>query len=381
MGLMLSLGLIFTFQFLKRQSSEVVTLEPITSNAKGANLVDMTWLPGTSSLITISKGGSIVLLESLSGSLKKIGEFRIGDFSQKQGCGAASITIDPDFSTNNFLFVAHCNAERQPTVTRLLFSRPNFAKTWNSAQRIIAIPEAAVGGATEMMGSITFDKSKNMLWGIGDYAITYAAQDLRSPLGKILRFSPSRKDVGGYTIPPDNPNAKKVGVNELVFAYGLRAPWKIATDEENDIWIADIREKQQSHIFIQTEALQNFGWGMTKKCPNCIEPRATWSSQTDGLRLPELKRIAWVGKSLEGRKIIIGDWCTGLIWNAKRDLQGNLEMERLGILPGISAVTTASNGDIYFLQYSKGLPRSCLLTGKTPLSEEMRRGEIFKLRN
>lgn len=76
------------------------------------------------------------------------------------------------------------------------------------------------------------------------------AQDLASYQGKILRL-----DVDGPFphVPADNPFADpQDGARDLIWALGVRSPWRIAFDRETgDLWFGDVGEQSREEIDFQ----------------------------------------------------------------------------------------------------------------------------------
>lgn len=95
--------------------------------------------------------------------------------------------------------------------------------------------------------------------GVGD---PYAnAQDLGSPLGKILRIDPAAGPHGeAYTIPADNPHAGETGALGEVWASGLRNPqqfdWNAVTGQ---MLISDIGQSQLEEVDVGVRG-GNYGW-------------------------------------------------------------------------------------------------------------------------
>lgn len=93
------------------------------------------------------------------------------------------------------------------------------------------------------------------------------AQTLNSPLGKILRIDVDRPDRGGYGVPPDNPFFSPGDGNtsdDLVWAYGLRNPWRASFDRQTgDLWIGDVGQSTREEIDFEpgtSAGGENFGW-------------------------------------------------------------------------------------------------------------------------
>lgn len=88
------------------------------------------------------------------------------------------------------------------------------------------------------------------------------AQDLASPLGKLLRLDVSGEK--GYKIPSDNAYAGKKGAMPEIHAIGLRNPWRCSFDRETgDFWIGDVGQNHWEEInFVENGQWGglNFGW-------------------------------------------------------------------------------------------------------------------------
>lgn len=80
------------------------------------------------------------------------------------------------------------------------------------------------------------------------------AQNLNSPLGKILRI---RADG---SIPGSNPFAGTAGRRGEIWAYGLRNPFRASFDRvTGELWIGDVGQNELEEIDIG-EAGGNYGW-------------------------------------------------------------------------------------------------------------------------
>ena len=123
-------------------------------------------------------------------------------------------------------------------------------------------------------GEVDFGPDGYLYLGLGDGGLANdperLALDLTSPLGKILRIDPVATDTEPYTIPSDNPfvDSGDAGVDERIWSYGLRNPWKFSFDPVNgDLWIADVGQNEFEEINVATAGEAHtagrgvsFGW-------------------------------------------------------------------------------------------------------------------------
>lgn len=113
------------------------------------------------------------------------------------------------------------------------------------------------------------------------------AQNLTSPLGKVLRFDPTGAAAGDYTAPTsgnlidDEPTALPI-----IWDYGLRNPFRANFDGcTGDLYIADVGQADWEEVNVEApgDGRRNYGWS-TMEGTHCFEP-ATGCDQT-GLTLP-----------------------------------------------------------------------------------------------
>jgi hypothetical protein len=146
----------------------------------------------------------------------------------------------------------------------------------------------------------------------------------------VLRIDVDNPEPGKtYSVPKDNPF---VGWNEArpeTWAYGLRNPWRITTDQKTGhIWVGNNGQDMFEQVYL-LERGANYGWSVYEGShpfysnrtlgpsphvkPTVEHPHSESRSLTGGVvyygkRLPEL-----VGA------YIYGDYSTGKIWGVKHD--------------------------------------------------------------
>ena len=95
------------------------------------------------------------------------------------------------------------------------------------------------------------------------------AQDLGSPLGKMLRIDVNSDDFPAdanrnYRIPASNPFVGQAGVFEEIWAYGLRNPWRCSFDRETgDLYMGDVGQNAIEEVDYQHTSSaggENYGW-------------------------------------------------------------------------------------------------------------------------
>jgi glucose/arabinose dehydrogenase len=101
-------------------------------------------------------------------------------------------------------------------------------------------------------GNIIFGPDGYLWLGLGDGGGSgdqfNNAQNLDTLLGDMLRFDPSGRGAGAYSIPADNPYVGGGGRPEI-WLSGVRNPWRWSFDRATgDLWIGDVGQNAYEEI-------------------------------------------------------------------------------------------------------------------------------------
>lgn len=118
--------------------------------------------------------------------------------------------------------------------------------------------------------NLAFGGDGYLYFGLGDGGSGYdpqnRAQNLDSPFGKMFRLDPTPSGSNQYTVPPTNPYKSSSGTKALVWAYGLRNPWRWSFDRSTkDLWIGDVGQDNWEEIDFQPASDRggdNYGWAL-----------------------------------------------------------------------------------------------------------------------
>jgi len=209
----------------------------------------------------------------------------------KEGLGLLGITLDPDFKSNNYIYVFYSpNKEKyKHYISRFTFTADN--KIDVTSEKILVQIPVELEPSAHHGGSLTFDKDRNLVIATGDNTvpfqsnghapideipgrIIYDAQrsagntnDLR---GKILRIKP--QPDGTYTIPEGNLFPKGMAnTRPEIYTMGLRNPYRITTNPKSGVvyWgeigpdsgkDSPLQGPQGYDEFNQAKKAANFGW-------------------------------------------------------------------------------------------------------------------------
>jgi glucose/arabinose dehydrogenase len=154
-----------------------------------------------------------------------------------QDWGLTGLAIDPDFETNHYIYAFFSElvkpSDTAPTA-RPMIARFTEKNGRGTQETIISddFPETpAEHSGFNANGHIHFGPDGFLYVSVGDYDTIERgdAQDLSSPIGKLLRID--KKDG---TAARGNPYADDPSADARVFAHGFRDPFDFAFHPEND---------------------------------------------------------------------------------------------------------------------------------------------------
>ncbi|MBB4663840.1 PQQ-dependent sugar dehydrogenase [Conexibacter arvalis] len=160
--------------------------------------------------------------------------------------GLLSIAFPPDFQTSRLFYVYYTDRQGDNRVAELRASTGDAAVP-ASRRTVLTIPHP--GADNHNGGQLQFGRDGMLYLAPGDGARGANARDRRSLLGKILRLDPRGGVVGPYTVPADNPFAAEGGNAALVWAQGLRNPFRFSFDRATgDLVVGDVGQGTTEEI-------------------------------------------------------------------------------------------------------------------------------------
>ncbi len=232
-------------------------------------------IPGDERLFIVEKEGAIRIIQP-GGILQSVPFLQIDSRvkSYEGERGLLGLAFDPDYASNGFFYVNYTTAEdtADEDVGDTRISRfsvppntPNLADP-NSEIIVLKLPQPH---ETHNGGDLLFGPDGYLYIPTGDGGYdgepTDQAQDGSSLLGKILRIDVSTVTATtGYAVPPDNPFVGQGGVQDEIWAMGLRNPWRASFDRETgDLYLGDVGQSTFEEIDFQPAAStggENYGW-------------------------------------------------------------------------------------------------------------------------
>jgi glucose/arabinose dehydrogenase len=183
--------------------------------------------------------------------------------------GLVGITVEPNppgqFSLLIYYSAKSPDGKRKTRLVRLreVNGKPVVAET------ILEVPIAP--GCCHIGGGLAWLGDGTLLVGVGDHEQAREAQNLKSPVGKVLRIT----RVG--LAPPDNPFYGNQRADPRVYAYGLRNPFGVAADPFGQQYVLDNGEIGFDTVH-ELEPGENYGWPASARANNADihEPLQTY---------------------------------------------------------------------------------------------------------
>lgn len=304
-----------------------------------------------SELFVALKAGSIHRYRPGADGYERVGAFALDEVWSENDCGLESITLDPDFVQNRFLYAAGCIAHTANRLWRVQVDPSNDSVTSASAVTILTVEEPQAPRPFHNAGSLLFDADGYLFALFGDKVRGANGQDLTDLLGAVLRIDPSRDpEVGGAAPAPGNPFVDDPDAMPEVYAYGLRMPWRASLDRQGRLWVGDIGSDKFEEVNVVTAPGMNFGWNVAEGpcangCESFVDPIVSWNRDTDHAYLLDdadsadsTGRAVWVGPVYDGRpsdrydgmlsdRVLYGEFCTGFVRVLEVDDDLNVKLD------------------------------------------------------
>lgn len=193
--------------------------------------------------LRVIKNGQLLSSSALSLTVNKAGER-----------GFSGVVADPDFSSNNYIYVYYTRYTGNVVHNRLSRFTMSGDTAAASSEKILMDLDP-LSSYYHMGGGLHFGSDGKLYVSTGENARGTPAQKMDTVLGKILRLN---KDG---TIPTDNPFYNSTtGNNRAIFSLGLRNPFTFAIQPGTQtLFINDVGEATWEEVN-KGGARSNFGW-------------------------------------------------------------------------------------------------------------------------
>ena len=302
--------------------------------------------------------------------------------------GLLSVAFHPDFASNRRFFVYYNDNDGGIVIARYeATADPNVADP-ASRRVLLRIPHPTYGNHNG--GQLAFGPDGYLYAGTGDGGgggdPDENAQDATSLLGKLLRID-ADVDVRPWRgVPPDNPNTSGGAKAGLVWATGLRNPWRFGFDRgTGDLYVADVGQGSIEEIDVQPAAStggENYGWDVFEgsQCHEPTPPASECPADRTPYTFPVLEYDHGQGCSVTGGYVYRGcalpdlrgtyfysDFCSSFVRSFRgvaggvaqneRDFSADLEPAGARTLNNVVSFGEDARGEIYVVDQDGELYR------------------------
>ncbi|MGH1342745.1 MAG: PQQ-dependent sugar dehydrogenase [Nannocystales bacterium] len=260
----------------------------------------------TDVLYVLQKGGAIKRLGPDDDSAPAEDWFSL-TVNTASEMGLLGMAFHPEYADNGLMYVLHSDSSTSWRVTE--FAVEGGQVNAGSAREVLGMGQPA---PNHNGGMIEFGPDGMLYVSVGDGGPQNDGcgngQNTGSHHGSILRIdvasdgSPDTSlscgtcgctTVSGfdYTVPADNPFVGDGNVDDAIYAYGFRNPWRFSFDpDDGTLFVADVGQEQWEEVTV-VEAGTNHGWGDMEgnHCFNaggCDESAQPGQTNADGLVAP-----------------------------------------------------------------------------------------------
>ena len=255
-----------------------VDLQHVATVADQVVYIANSGVPGDERLFLVRKRGIVQIVDDgsvVATPFLDIDSIVFNPGSSGDERGLLSIAFHPDYGSNGFFYVNYIDNSGDTVIARYQVSGDADVANAASAQMVIEIPQPA---GNHNGGQIQFGPDGYLYVAMGDggggcdnAGAGCNAQKTDSLLGAMLRLDVDGDDFPGdpdrnYAIPGDNPFVGNAGVEDEIWAYGLRNPWRFSFDRSSgNLWIGDVGQSgasRREEVNFQASGVggQNYGW-------------------------------------------------------------------------------------------------------------------------
>jgi len=209
--------------------------------------------------------------------------------------GLLGLAFHPDYETNGRFFVNYTDNRGDTVIARYQVSADPDRGDPDSEKILLTIDQPF---SNHNGGQVAFGADGYLYIGMGDGGSgrdpLENAQDDGTLLGKLLRVDVDVDEAPYYRVPADNPHPERGDRLGLIWAKGLRNPWRFGFDRATgDLYIADVGQGDIEEIDFQpadSRGDENYGWDIFEGTA-CFEPDPfpTCPDPPDGFAFPVLE--------------------------------------------------------------------------------------------
>ena len=257
--------------FLSIAQAPTITFQPeMTGFTAPVDIVNAG--DGSNRLFVVEQGGTIRVRNGATVSqFANFGPTGANIISTSSERGLLSMVFHPDYNgtANRYFFIYYTDLNGDIAVSRYqtMAGNPDSVDL-TSATKILTVPHP--GQSNHNGGKLNFGPDGYLYFALGDGGggndAPNNAQNGSVLLGKMLRIDINQTSAayGNYAVPSDNPYVGVPGIDERIWAIGLRNPFRWSFDRENgNMWIGDVGQGAWEEIDYRPAGSTghvNYGW-------------------------------------------------------------------------------------------------------------------------
>jgi glucose/arabinose dehydrogenase len=371
-------------------------LVPLATAVEPIGVVTRRGVPGDESLYVMEKGGKVRALEPNGVWRTAVVLDLSARVSTNNERGLIGLAFPP--YSDSVLFATY--TEKNGTIVVSEFGFDGKVADPASERVLLRVPHP---NEDHNGGTLVFTRDGLLLIGLGDGGgvgtkggagdVKNNAQNLNVLYGKILRIDPRGATADRpYGIPSTNPYARGVTgslgattkARPEIWAYGLRNPWRLSLDENDQLWITDVGQASWEEInqVPVDRAGVNFGW-KAREGKHAYKGAAKPRGATDPIwEFPHADgRCAIIGGAAPStgpwspvvtapgaqspdvaNHFYFGELCSGKVYQLAQSSKGAVTVRDLGVklsyITSISAglrdelILTSLNGGIFRVEHA-----------------------------
>jgi glucose/arabinose dehydrogenase len=262
-----------------------VEFEEIPHDSELVLTSDMAFVPGDSGdLVILSREGELQYLTFDGEQAEVVGAITIPNVLARGSSGAVSVTFDPDYEDNRFIYVARSQNHGVSVLSRFTLDIDDPQATLASGVVIFQVEEPA-GRVWHNITAVGFERNGTLWATVGEKGVPSNAQDAGSLMGGLVRLIPSREpEVGGYEALGSSGFFGQNSRPEL-FSMGLRSPWR-ALYHQGEWIVGDVGHNSAEELNLVSAEGLNFGWpyqegACSGECEGLTDPWVYYTHDND----------------------------------------------------------------------------------------------------
>ena len=281
--------------------------------------------------------------------------------------GLLGIALHPNFLENGLFYVNYTNIQGTTIISSFRLEAGATSVSSNTENELLRIAQPF---GNHNGGCLKFGPDGYLYIGLGDGGSGGDPQNFSQNngelLGKMLRIAVD--EIGGHSIPADNPFIADAGIPDEIWATGLRNPWRFSFDRATgDLWIADVGQNAFEEIN-KVEAGEGKGLDFGWRCwegTEVFNPSGCAADNTFFFPIYTYPNTASIGRSVTGGFVyrgmdipdlqgtyIYGDFASRIIWSLEELSTGELVNTELLRGGSVSSFGETLEGELLVTSYS-----------------------------